>query len=214
MNDANQLYEFLMAHKYWAFASLAVGLMVRLLKAHPVLAEKLPPRARPWIAVGLGVASGVLESIVSGTPVVKALMLGAISGFGAIIGHDLFIEGLRNGKEIGAPAAARAAVTSVTPMLLIVGMVFGINTTLNACLPLGKGANSALSALQMGCVIYMADSDKPESTIANACQIADALIPEIKKLLSAQKAAAGMRKTGMAVTESADGGIVVVDAGR
>lgn len=214
MNDANQLYDLLMTHKYWAFASVAVGLIVRLLKAHPVLAEKLPSRVRPWIAVILGIIAGVLESIVAGTPILKALILGTISGGGAILGHDLFIEGLRNGKELGSPAAARAAVTSVTPLLLIVGLVFGINTTLNACLPLGKGANTALSALQMGCVIYMADSDKPESSIANACQIADALIPEIKKLISAQKAAAGMRKSGAAMTESADGGVVYVDAGR
>lgn len=208
MNDFPQLLEALDTGKYWVFAALVVGLLIRLLKANPKLEERFPARVRPWLAVALGVLAGVLNAVVAGTPLVRAIILGVVSGGAAVLGHDLVIEGLRDGKEIGKKDIGGPALA----LLIAVGAARGIA----ACSPAAnrQAANTALSAVQMGCVLYLAETEKPESAIANACQIADQLLPEIRKLLGAKRAELGMRKTGIAVTEGADGGVVTIDAGR
>lgn len=87
--------------KWWVFSALIVGLLVRLLKAKPALAEKFPPRVRPWLAVGLGIASGMLNKVVEGTPWKSALLFGASSGAAAVLGHEFLIESILGGREIG-----------------------------------------------------------------------------------------------------------------
>ncbi len=65
--------------------------------------ERIPAKARPAIAIGLGVASGALDSLANGRPWKSAIVYGIASGAVAIFGHGVFIEGARGGRELGTP---------------------------------------------------------------------------------------------------------------
>lgn len=99
--DIQALLDLAMQHKWVAVAALVVGMLTRAMKEDSTfLPFVVPSRWRPLLALGLGIASGVLQKVSTGTPWREALLGGAISGVLAIIGHDVIIEGLRGGKEL------------------------------------------------------------------------------------------------------------------
>lgn len=85
-----------------SLASLVIGLLVRVLKGD-LVGPTIPARARPWAAVGLGLASGVLEQKMTGIGWQAAITGGLVSAGAAIASHDAIIEGLRKGKELPTP---------------------------------------------------------------------------------------------------------------
>lgn len=99
----------LIEHRAWVpLASVAIYLLVRILKSDTKIPIDIPPKARYWAAFALGIASGVLEKVVSaGTYDQKtwtsAVVGGLISGAIAILGHEALIENLRNGRELAIP---------------------------------------------------------------------------------------------------------------
>jgi hypothetical protein len=97
------LLDLALQHKWPAFAAAAIGLLVRLLKspAVPYPLSEIPAKARPLVALLLGLASGVLEHVASGTPWPVALANGAASAAFAVLSHDVVVEYLRGGKELG-----------------------------------------------------------------------------------------------------------------
>lgn len=99
---ATEVMALIDARAWVPLAAVLVGAIVRLTKMGP-LSERIPPAARPWIALGLGLVSGVLEAVLAGTPAAVAIAGGLISGTLAIAGHDTLVESLRKGKELGAP---------------------------------------------------------------------------------------------------------------
>lgn len=100
--DPSQLGDFIAQHKWVAVAAIVIGLVVRLLKSDTKL-PTVPPRARIWLALGLGVASGVLEKVSTGTTWTNALVDGLVAALLAVTSHEAIIASLRSGKELPVP---------------------------------------------------------------------------------------------------------------
>jgi len=95
--------------------AVVVHLLVRLLKAGK-LKQWIPARYRPLVAVALGgVAMGV-DAMVAGTPLPQAALTAVLAVGLAVLGHDALIEGLRGGREIGAPKGVAAVLLLVLPL--------------------------------------------------------------------------------------------------
>jgi len=90
--------------RWLLFAAVVIGLVVRLLKSDTKFPITVPPYARSFLALFLGVVSGVLEKVatqhVSWT---SAIVGGLLSAAFAMIGHATVIEGVRKGREFSIP---------------------------------------------------------------------------------------------------------------
>lgn len=84
-------------------ASLAIGLIVRLLKSDTKLPIDVPPRLRSPLALVLGMVAAVLDRVATGVTWKVAILSGIVASVFAIVGHDTFIMSLRGGKEIPVP---------------------------------------------------------------------------------------------------------------
>lgn len=98
-----QLGQALWDQKWWIVSALTIYGIIRLLKAFPKVAEKIPPNARPLVALGLGLLSAGLNDIVMGTPWQTALINGVVTAALTVFGHEVIIERLRNGRELFEP---------------------------------------------------------------------------------------------------------------
>lgn len=107
MDDLTALLAAVGGHKWLLVSALVIGTLVRLFKSDSPLpfGIAIPARWRGWAAVGLGVVAGVLNAMVNGTPLRDALLQGVAAAIGAIIGHDLLVAGLRDGREFFTPKA-------------------------------------------------------------------------------------------------------------
>ncbi len=105
MDDALLILDLADKHAWPALSAVAIGLLVRALKSPkvPPPLDRIPARARPLVALLLGIASGALEAVVAGTPWQKAVIGGVIAAAVAIASHQLVIEGARGGRELGEP---------------------------------------------------------------------------------------------------------------
>lgn len=106
--DPKPFLDLVAKHEWVGLAALLIGLVVRLLKED----ARFPPwavlaRWRPLLAVGLGVLSGALQAVSTGTPWRDAIVGGLVSGFIAIAGHEAIVESVRNGKDVPLPGLLR-----------------------------------------------------------------------------------------------------------
>ncbi len=84
-------------------AALIIGALVRATKAGWWPEElHIPKRARPWVVFALGWLSGSLDCLITGKAFWPATVGGLISALTAMGGHDLFVNSLRKGQELGA----------------------------------------------------------------------------------------------------------------
>ena len=114
--DIQPILDLIAQHKWVGVAALVIGLLVRMMKedtSFPPFA--IPSRWRPYLALGLGIASGVLQAVSTGTPWKTALTGGLVSGVVAIVGHDTVIAGLLNGKEIRIPGLTKDPPSATPP---------------------------------------------------------------------------------------------------
>ncbi len=115
--DQIELVQRLVADKAWvALTALAVGGLVRLLKSDRQVAWfpwAVPARWRALLALGLGVAASTLSLRARGSSWLQALLAGGVEGLvaggAAVATHDVVIEGLRDGRELGQPEPERGA---------------------------------------------------------------------------------------------------------
>lgn len=106
--DATVLGDLIARHQWVAVASMVIGLLVRLMKQD----TSFPPfavaaRWRPWLALSLGVASGVLQAVSTGKAWSEALAGGLVSAVIAIAGHDAIVDGLRGGSDVPIPGLTK-----------------------------------------------------------------------------------------------------------
>lgn len=112
--DVDGLIELLRQHSWVAAASVVVGGLVRASKSGLLgdlpllgpLVARIPPKKRPYLALALGQLSALLEAVTKGTSWREAVLHGLVASAVAIMGHDLGVEALRDGKE---PFTAKAA---------------------------------------------------------------------------------------------------------
>jgi len=100
MNDIGLMIE---QHKWVPLAALVIGLVVRLLKSDTKIPIDIPPRWRVWLAFGLGIVSGILETVITGVPWQSAIIGGLVSTALAVLGQNVVIDSLRAGKEFPLP---------------------------------------------------------------------------------------------------------------
>lgn len=114
--DPKPYLDLIAKHEWVGLAALVIGLIVRLLKEDtrfPPFA--LPARWRPLLAMGLGLASGVLQAVATGTPWRDAIVGGIVSGALAIAGHGTVVESARNGKDIPMPGLTKPPAAKGEP---------------------------------------------------------------------------------------------------
>jgi hypothetical protein len=99
--DQQQLLDLILANKWWAVAALVVGFAVRMVKSDGPLPITIPPRWRPWLAMILGALAATFEKVNAGISWKQALAGGLLAALLAIGGHQLVIESVRNGQELG-----------------------------------------------------------------------------------------------------------------
>lgn len=100
--DPSQLGDLIAQHKWVAVSAIVISFAVRILKSDTVL-PTIPPRARIWFAIGLGIVAGVLEKVATGTTWTKALVDGVVAALLAVVSHEAIIASLRSGKEFPIP---------------------------------------------------------------------------------------------------------------
>jgi len=101
--------------RWLALAALVIGLVVRLLKSDGPIPWNLPARFRPWLAVGLGIVASCVDKVATGTPWRASIAAGLVAAFAAISGHQLLVESLRGGREIGESKPAFAKRSNPPP---------------------------------------------------------------------------------------------------
>lgn len=182
-----------------AIAAIVVGALVRLAKTDALgdlLAKfglpAIPKKALPWIALALGCASSILDVKLQGTDWPTAVMKGLLAGIGAVAGHQLVIESILDGKEIGKDGGPPAAGGAI---LLLLACAAGVSCTKQDA---KNAAGIGLDAAQIACAIAHAESDDP--SVAAICRIEDALAPALHELLKSH------RRMAAAKCPASDGG--------
>ncbi len=101
--NIDALIQLILAHQWVAVAAFVIGALVRAQKAGKLtLPWTILARYRPLLALGLGLISGTLEAVIAGTPWSSAIVGGLVSAAIAGLGHGVIIEGLLDGRELGA----------------------------------------------------------------------------------------------------------------
>ena len=104
VNDAISLVR---SRMWIPLASLFINVIIRVYKNDVAVAWfpwSMPPRVRPFVAIGLGVASGFVAGLSSGSWG-AAIAGGVFAGMLSITTHELVVESIRKGRDIGIPKA-------------------------------------------------------------------------------------------------------------
>jgi hypothetical protein len=106
--DQSDILDLAAKHQWILLSAVVLGCIVRLLKED----TRFPPfavaaRWRPLLAMGLGIASGALHAVATGTPWRDALLGGLVSGSLAIAGHGTIVDGFRDGKDVPMPGLTK-----------------------------------------------------------------------------------------------------------
>lgn len=112
------------AHGWILALSFVVGAVVRGLKPDVPIPVNVPPRARPLVALALGVFGGavlMVFEVVPGLAWPRALVGGFLAGGLAVVGHETLVESLRAGRDFGTPKAPAPEPSDPPPPVTIPG---------------------------------------------------------------------------------------------
>lgn len=197
--DIQPVIAAILAHQWLLVASLVIGLCIRASK-DDVVGPVIPSRARPYVALALGILSGVIDAAMNHKPILQALIEGLIAGGTAILGHNVFIEGVRKGKELPLPGLMKATAKppSVPPTIagifLGLALIFGFHS-LTACKDPATAAIVAKwtgTAEQLACVLAADVLPNTPEALSQLCFDGQAVTRDIFDL--AQELAAAKKK--------------------
>jgi hypothetical protein len=106
MDETTQAIELAKSGGWVPLASLVIVILVRLSKTDTAVAwfpVNLQPRIRGAAALVLGFAAGIAKGLASGGGWPAALTGGLVAGMLAITAHEVVVEGIREGRDIGSP---------------------------------------------------------------------------------------------------------------
>lgn len=160
-----------MNHAMWiAVAAVVIGALVRAIKsdgAKILLANlglpPIPTRALPWVALGLGAVSGVLDAHLAGKSWEEAMSAAVIASAGAVFGHELLS---------GVPGVKRA---------LGVLLFVGLGATTASCTPEARREALLLTLDAAKCAV--AHMNLPNDQILKLCSIEAADAERILKIV-------------------------------
>jgi hypothetical protein len=104
--------EALKSHSWPLAAAIPIAFLISLTKTGWLsvwLAERIPPWARPWLAVVLGAGALSTAAIIAGTDWRVALVQGVEAGFAAVFAHQVVVANPRAGKELVPQTAKMTA---------------------------------------------------------------------------------------------------------
>ena len=106
--EANDVVVMLRSKAWIPLVALGVAAVIRISKTDAAVARipfYIKPQHRAWWALGFGIIGGIADRVVAGVPLLDAVIVGVIGGLlagqTAIAGHELIVEGLRKGRDIG-----------------------------------------------------------------------------------------------------------------
>lgn len=187
----------LRAHQWLAVSVFVIGMLVRLSKAG-VLDELIPAKARPWLALGLGLISGVLDHIVAGGAWGDALLGGVVSGALAIAGHQLTVESMANGVEVGRGWIAAVVSSMGKPgggtSAVVLFIAAGVSFSSTSCAAWSKAApyvKTTEDIARAECAAFYStkQSISIEDAFKTFCAAEDAFGPFLQDVASKQAAA-------------------------
>jgi hypothetical protein len=92
------------ANAWIPLIALVVGAIIRIGKNDPLVA-KIPlyfkPEHRAYWALGLSIIGAALDRVATGGTWYDALAGGLVAGSGAIAGHEVIVNGIRKGRDLG-----------------------------------------------------------------------------------------------------------------
>jgi hypothetical protein len=113
------LWAALLSHAYLLAGAIGTGMLVALAKQgwfSTWVANRLPSRYLPFVALVIGVAGTSSAEIIAGAPWQRALLDGLMAAATSVFGHQAVVEGMRNGKEIIPERKAPALVPPPPPV--------------------------------------------------------------------------------------------------
>lgn len=186
------------AHAWIAIASLVIGALLRLSKSDAILnvpfigplVASIPSNKRSWLAFGLGQFAAVLDTVSRGTAWGDAIVSGLVASALAIMGHDAFIEGARNGKELFSsrsskrtggkpPSAGASAGTAVGLAIFVSAFRLAAAACLLGFFLSGCGAGNTVCAgidlAKMACdtlpIRYLGPNGEPETVVVRKADL-------------------------------------------
>jgi len=93
-------------HSWIPLALLIVNAVVRIMKDDRAVAWcrlEIAPRYRAWAALVFGLVLGVLHKLSFGGTWGEAIVGGVVAGGGSTLLHELVIESIRRGRDVGIP---------------------------------------------------------------------------------------------------------------
>lgn len=106
--DIDTALELMNGHSWIAIALLFVGAAVRVMKDDRAVRWcriEIAPRYRVWAALALGMLLGILHKLVLGGTWGEAMVGGFVAGGGSTWLHELVVESIRKGRDIGMSKA-------------------------------------------------------------------------------------------------------------
>jgi hypothetical protein len=105
--DPTQDIVTLVENKAWIpLAAIVIGLVVRLTKSDRFAAWfpiNVPPQYRAALALALGAVAGVISEFAKSGNWKSAIVGALLAGLMPIAAHDIVVEGVRKGRDIGEP---------------------------------------------------------------------------------------------------------------
>lgn len=213
--DSTALLALVSQHKWVPLAALVIGIIVRLLKSDTKIPIDIPPRLRVWLALALGAGSAVLEAVTTGLSWKESILNGLLSTGLAVLGQNVVIDSVRNGKEFNLPGLIKPGVSpspdapptlppakytppNIPPGLSALVVVLGI--LLTGCGVFWKALD--LASDKAKCVV--ANQDLSDKAIFIKCAIQD---PERYLDLLAETRAATKKSLDRAAAERASASV-------
>lgn len=174
--------QFLNVITTWQQAGIIAGLVVVVnlltnLTKLGAFAKYVPAVARPWVALGLGVAAGFLSALAAGKSLAQAVVAGLLIGLSSIGTHEVV-----QSSKVVAPKAMRKLKRVPPAAFILIGLSFGTTTIFLAGCIRGECAEPA-HAGELKCVVIngIVDCTKPElqSTIEAFIPIATGYLEKL-----------------------------------
>jgi hypothetical protein len=105
-SEIDSLFKLAGTHSWMAFAAAVAWILVRVAKddrAVKWFPVQIAPRWRAWGAAIIGLAYGILHKLAAGGSWGEAIVGGLAAGNSATLAHELVIESIRRGRDVGIP---------------------------------------------------------------------------------------------------------------